>query len=106
MAFGFFCLALGHSSALSLLWVTPAVQSASPLTRAITMTRGPQAPVETESRRSTVLQMIPGLPNPFGGSKSTASSLHEITVNDIDGKSVNLGKYKGKVVLVVNVASR
>ena len=43
------------------------------------------------------LFQIPGLPNPFGGSKSTASSLHEITVNDIDGKSVNLGKYKGKV---------
>lgn len=33
-------------------------------------------------------------------------SIHDFTVKDIDGKDVNLSEYKGKVVLVVNVASR
>jgi glutathione peroxidase len=37
---------------------------------------------------------------------STNTSIHEFTVNDIDGKPVKLDSYKGKVVLVVNVASR
>lgn len=35
-----------------------------------------------------------------------AKSLHEFKVKDIDGKDVSLSKYKGKVVLVVNVASK
>jgi glutathione peroxidase len=34
------------------------------------------------------------------------TSLHDFTVKDIDGKSVDLSKYKGKVVLLVNVASK
>jgi glutathione peroxidase len=33
-------------------------------------------------------------------------SVHEFTVNDIDGKAVNLSKYKGKVLLIVNTASK
>lgn len=33
-------------------------------------------------------------------------SIHEFTVKDIDGKDVSLSDYKGKVVLIVNVASR
>ena len=33
-------------------------------------------------------------------------TLHEYTVTDIDGQSVNLSKYQGKVCLVVNVASQ
>jgi glutathione peroxidase len=37
---------------------------------------------------------------------SNAASLHEFTMNDIDGKPVKLDSYKGKVVLVVNVASK
>ena len=35
-----------------------------------------------------------------------ASSVHEFTLNSIDGKPVSLADFKGKVVLIVNVASR
>jgi glutathione peroxidase len=34
-----------------------------------------------------------------------AASLYDIPVKDIDGKATNLSAYKGKVVLIVNVAS-
>ncbi len=37
---------------------------------------------------------------------NTASSIYEFTMNDIDGKSIKLEKYKGNVVLIVNVASK
>jgi glutathione peroxidase len=33
------------------------------------------------------------------------SSINEVILKDIDGKSVNLADYKGKVLLIVNVAS-
>ena len=35
-----------------------------------------------------------------------ASSIYDFTLNSIDGKPAPLGAYKGKVLLVVNVASR
>ena len=35
-----------------------------------------------------------------------ASSVHEFTMNDIDGKPAPLAAYSGKVMLVVNVASK
>lgn len=35
-----------------------------------------------------------------------ATNVHEFTLNDIDGKPVSLAGFKGKVVLIVNVASR
>lgn len=35
-----------------------------------------------------------------------ASSLYDIPVKDIDGKNSSLSAYKGKVMLIVNVASR
>ncbi|MGA2029123.1 MAG: glutathione peroxidase [Verrucomicrobiota bacterium] len=35
-----------------------------------------------------------------------AASIYDIAVKDIDGKSVSLGDYKGKVLLIVNVASK
>jgi len=35
-----------------------------------------------------------------------AASIYDITVKDIDGKNVSLGDYKGKVLLIVNVASK
>jgi len=35
----------------------------------------------------------------------SAASVHDITVNDIDGKAVKLDAYRGKVLLIVNVAS-
>lgn len=36
----------------------------------------------------------------------TMKSIHEFTMNQIDGKAVPLSDYKGKVLLIVNVASR
>jgi glutathione peroxidase len=33
-------------------------------------------------------------------------SVHSFTLKDIDGKEVNLGQYRGKVLLLVNVASK
>lgn len=36
----------------------------------------------------------------------TASSVYDFTVKDIDGNDVPLAKYKGHVLLIVNVASR
>lgn len=38
-------------------------------------------------------------------SLTAADSVHDFTVNDIDGKPVNLKAYEGKVLLIVNVAS-
>jgi glutathione peroxidase len=35
-----------------------------------------------------------------------ASSIHDFTLSSIDGKAVPLSEYKGKVVLLVNVASQ
>ena len=35
-----------------------------------------------------------------------ASSLYDFTLNDIDGKSVSLSLYRGKVLMLVNVASK
>lgn len=42
----------------------------------------------------------------LGVASSYAASLHDFTMNSIDGKPVPLAQYKGKVALVVNVASR
>src|SRR5471030_3562094 len=39
-------------------------------------------------------------------SAAPAQSLYDLTVNSLDGKPVDLGQYKGHVVLVVNVASK
>jgi glutathione peroxidase len=36
----------------------------------------------------------------------TAPSLYDIPLKDIDGKAASLAPYKGKVILVVNVASK
>jgi len=38
--------------------------------------------------------------------QAPAESVHEFTVKDIDGKDVTLSQYKGKVLLIVNVASQ
>jgi glutathione peroxidase len=35
----------------------------------------------------------------------TAKSVYDFTVKDIDGKDVRLSKYKGDVLMIVNVAS-
>jgi len=42
----------------------------------------------------------------MAGSLLAASGIYTFTLNSIDGKSAPLANYKGKVVLVVNVASQ
>ncbi|KAG0470766.1 hypothetical protein HPP92_017466 [Vanilla planifolia] len=37
---------------------------------------------------------------------ATDKSIHDFTVKDIDGKDISLSKFKGKVLLIVNVASK
>lgn len=44
-----------------------------------------------------------GQEGPLMAAKTT--SLYDFTMNDIDGKPVNLSQYKGKVLLLVNTAS-
>lgn len=39
-------------------------------------------------------------------SQSNPNSIHDFTVKDAKGNDVNLGDYKGKVLLIVNVASQ
>jgi glutathione peroxidase len=42
----------------------------------------------------------------FGAVSMAADSVHEIAMKSIDGKDVKLSEYKGKVLLIVNVASQ
>ncbi|KAL5698968.1 glutathione peroxidase [Ranunculus cassubicifolius] len=39
-------------------------------------------------------------------SATTKKSIHDFTVKDIEGKDVSLSKFKGKALLIVNVASK
>ena len=41
-----------------------------------------------------------------GTTSMAADSIHEFKMKDIEGKEVELSEYKGKVLLVVNVASK
>lgn len=41
-----------------------------------------------------------------GGGEAKMTSIYDIVVRDIDGKDVSLGNYKGKVLLIVNTASK
>ncbi len=43
---------------------------------------------------------------PFSATAKKVPSLHDVKLKDIDGKAVALGDYEGKVLLVVNVASK
>ena len=55
------------------------------------------------------LQVAPGQANAAEKSteaKASAKSIYDFTVKDIDGEDVKLSKYKGDVLLIVNVASR
>jgi len=40
------------------------------------------------------------------GVVNSASSFYDLAINDINGKKINLSKFKGKKVMIVNVASR
>lgn len=42
----------------------------------------------------------------FSSTLLAADSLHEFTVKDIDGKDLSLTSFKGKTLLIVNVASQ
>jgi glutathione peroxidase len=42
----------------------------------------------------------------FSAAGQAASTIHEFTLNSIDGRPASLAQFKGKVVLIVNVASR
>jgi glutathione peroxidase len=42
----------------------------------------------------------------FAGTPMSETTLYSFTLKDIDGKEVALSKFKGKTVLVVNVASK
>jgi glutathione peroxidase len=45
-------------------------------------------------------------PGPAAGKEEPVKSIYDFTVKDIDGKDVSLSQYKGKVVMIVNVASK
>jgi len=42
----------------------------------------------------------------FSVSAASPTSLHDFTVKNIDGEQVDLGVYKGRACVVVNVASK
>lgn len=46
------------------------------------------------------------VPTDMNAPDAPKNSIYEFTMNDIDGHAVPLEKYKGKVLLVVNVASK
>lgn len=50
--------------------------------------------------------IVMGLAVLVGGTSMAAESVHEFKMKSLDGKDVNLADYKGKVLLIVNVASR
>jgi glutathione peroxidase len=43
---------------------------------------------------------------PMESTATTAASIYDFTVKDIDGKDVSLADFKGKVLVIVNVASK
>jgi len=47
-----------------------------------------------------------GVITALAGSSEKGKTVYDFMVNDIDGKEVSLEKYRGKVLLIVNVASK
>ncbi|PRW33989.1 glutathione peroxidase [Chlorella sorokiniana] len=41
----------------------------------------------------------------FGGGAATKGSIYDYSVKSIDGKDINMSQFKGKVLLIINVAS-
>jgi hypothetical protein len=58
------------------------------------------APKATTSRSAVRTMALFG-----GGSKTAADSIYDIKVTNIDGKEIKMSQYKGKALLIVNVAS-
>lgn len=52
------------------------------------------------------LNLKPNVKKPNGHLQPPAGSVYDFTLNDIDGKPVSLSDYKGKVLVLVNVASQ
>ncbi|VDP21349.1 unnamed protein product [Onchocerca flexuosa] len=55
---------------------------------------------------STVFRNIAGNSNQSLVKMSSAKTIYDFTVKDADGKDVSLEKYRGKPVVIVNVASQ
>lgn len=51
-------------------------------------------------------KLRPSVKSPNGQMIQTDKSVYDYTLTDIDGKAVNLGNFKGKVLVLVNVASK
>lgn len=62
-------------------------------------------PLKSSKASALVLKSI-RFPGIVFAAAVTEKSLHDFTVKDIDGSEVALSKYKGKVLLAVNVASK
>jgi glutathione peroxidase len=58
------------------------------------------------SKRSTAAALALVLAACAGSKSAPRESIHQLTVVDIDGKSQPLAQYQGKVLLIVNVASK
>ncbi|MGA1997661.1 MAG: glutathione peroxidase [Bryobacteraceae bacterium] len=43
---------------------------------------------------------------PHAGAQTSADDIYEISVRAIDGRETSMGEYRGKVLLIVNTASR
>ena len=56
--------------------------------------------------QTTLLTLAIALASPFAMNATAEDSVHEFKVKDIEGKDVNLADYKGKPLLIVNVASK
>lgn len=54
------------------------------------------------------LQVVPSQASAGDEARNTTAekSIYDFTVKDIDGEEVKLSKYKGGVLLIVNVASK
>lgn len=64
-----------------------------------------RAPVRQQGARRSGSVTVQALFNFAKKSDGASSPFYDITVEDIDGRKMNMQKYKGKVVLVTNVAS-
>ena len=58
------------------------------------------------SLRWTALATTIAIMPVWAGEGSKPMSVHDFEMNSIDGKSVKLSTYEGKVLLLINVASK
>jgi glutathione peroxidase len=73
---------------------------ATGIVAAVGFTRAAAEPEKSAPAAATASPAAPGT------EAKAPKSMHDFTVKSIDGKDVNLADYKGKVCLVVNVASK